>query len=137
MPAADTEVLFALNPRDPKHSHALERLRELDGVIVPDASALEFQAVLRSRGRGVGQVRDALLALHEALRRMEAKEEGTMSLAMLALQCELEERHGLTYFDSLIAASALALDGRVISDDEAFDRVPNLERIPLSPRLKR
>jgi len=137
MPAADTEVLFALNPRDPKHPHALERLRELDGVIVPDASALEFQAVLRGRGRGVGQVRDALLALHEALRRMGVKEEGTMSLALLALQCELEERHGLTYFDSLIAASALALDGRVISDDEAFDRVPNLERISLSPRLKR
>ena len=137
MPAADTEVLFALNPRDPKHPHALERLRELDGVIVPDASALEFQAVLRGRGRGVGQIRDALLALHEALRRMGVKEEGAMSLALLALQCELEERHGLTYFDSLIAASALALDSRVISDDEAFDRVPNLERIPLSPRLKR
>ena len=137
MPAADTEVLFALNPRDPKHPHALERLRELGGVIVPDASALEFQVVLRGRGRDVGQVRDALLALHEALRRMGVEEEGTMSLTLLALQCELEKRHGLTYFDSLIAASVLALDGRVISDDEAFDRVPNLERIPLSSRLKR
>lgn len=132
MPVADTEVLFALNPRDPKHHHALERLRELSNIIVPDTSALEFQMVLRGRGRRASQVRDAMLALHEVLRRMNVREERSMSLALLALQCDLEESYGLTYFDSLIAASALTLDGELISDDEAFDKVPSLKRIPLS-----
>ncbi|MBS7638588.1 PIN domain-containing protein [Candidatus Bathyarchaeota archaeon] len=132
MPVADTELLFALNPRDPKHHHALERLKRMSNVVVPDTSTLEFQMVLRGRGRRAGQVRDAMLALHEALRRMNAREERTMSIALLALQCDLEESHGLTYFDSLIAASALTLDGEIISDDTAFDKIPSLRRIPLS-----
>ncbi len=51
-----------------------------------------------------------MLALHEALKRTNIREEGTMNIALLALQCDLEESHGLTYFDSLIAASALTLD---------------------------
>ena len=38
-------------------------------------------------------------------------------------QAEIEEKKGLSYFDSLIAASALAVDGAIIvSDDSAFDR---------------
>lgn len=133
MPIADTEVLFALNPKDPKHPHAIKTLQDLDNTTVPDTSTLEFQIVLRGRGRSSAQVRNALLALHEVLRRMEVGENRTISITLLALQCELEERHGLTYFDSLIAASALTLDGQVISDDRAFDKIPNLKRIPLSP----
>ena len=39
----------------------------------------------------------------------------------------------LSYFDSLIAASALALDDQVVSVGDSFDRVPGLRRIPLSP----
>ncbi|MEM2849950.1 MAG: PIN domain-containing protein [Candidatus Bathyarchaeia archaeon] len=74
----------------------------------------------------------AVLALHEALTRSGVKEVKTLSLSLLVLQSELEDRYGLSYFDSLIAASALTLDRQVISDDEAFDRVPNLKRIPLS-----
>lgn len=133
MPIADTEVLFALNPRDPKHTHAIKTLQDLDNITVPDTSILEFQIVLRGRGRSSSQVRNALLALHEILRRMKVGENKTINITLLALQCELEERHGLTYFDSLIAASALTLDGQVISDDRAFNKIPNLERIPLSP----
>ena len=38
-------------------------------------------------------------------------------------QAEIEEKKGLSYFYSLIAASALAVDGAIIvSDDSAFDR---------------
>lgn len=133
MPIADTQVLFALNPKDPKHPYAIKTLQDLDDTTVPDTSTLEFQIVLRGRGRGSTQVRNALLALHEVLRRMEVRQNKTISIILLALQCELEERHGLTYFDSLIAASALTLDGQVISDDRAFDKIPNLKRIPLSP----
>ena len=132
MPIADTEVLFALNPKDPKHPHAIKTLQDLDNLTVPDTSMLEFQIVLRGRGRSPNQVRNALLAIYEVLRRMEVEENKTISIGLLTLQCELEERYGFTYFDSLIAASALTLDGKVVSDDRAFDKIPNLERITLS-----
>jgi len=132
VPVADTEFLFALNPRDHKHQHVMRLLKELSGIMVPDTAALEFQVVLRVRGRSPSQVKMALLALHEALTRSNVKEVKTMGMSLLALQSELEETYGLSYFDSLIAASALTLDRQVISDDDDFDRVPNLKRIPLS-----
>ena len=47
MPVADTELLFALNPRDRKHKHALKALN-MKGLRIPDTALLEFQAVLRS-----------------------------------------------------------------------------------------
>ena len=134
MPVADTEFLFALNPKDHKHQYAIRLLKEISDLMVPDTAALEFQVVLRARGRNLSQVKMALLALHEALTRSNVEEAKTVSLSLLAFQSELEERYGLSYFDSLIAASALTLDRQVISDDDAFERVPNLKRIPLSSK---
>jgi predicted nucleic acid-binding protein len=132
MPVADTEVLFALNPRDPKHQYAIKKLEDLNNITVPDTSILEFQMVLRGRGRDVSQVRDALLAIHVFLRSMGVEEKRTIDISLLALQCELEEMYSLTYFDSLIVASALSLDGEIISNDRAFDEIPGLKKIPLS-----
>jgi len=43
MLVADTEFLFALNPRDRKHQCAVRLLREVSNLMVPDIAALEFQ----------------------------------------------------------------------------------------------
>jgi len=43
MPVADTEFLFALNPKDSKHEYAIRLLKEVSDLMVPDAAALEFQ----------------------------------------------------------------------------------------------
>jgi predicted nucleic acid-binding protein len=134
MPVADTEFLFALNPKDHKHQHAMRLIKEITDIMVPDTAALEFQVVLRARGRSPSQVKMALLALHEALTRSNVAEVKTISPSSLAFQSELEERCELSYFDSLIAASALTLDRQVISDDDAFERAPHIKRIPLSPK---
>lgn len=131
MPVADTEVLFAFSPSDPKHSRAMRLLGSRTDVVAPDVAALEFQIVLRARGRKISDVKTAMLALHEALARYGVKEVQTLSSSSLALRCELEEKYGLSYFDSLVAVAALALDRKVVSSDEAFDNVPGLERIPL------
>ena len=132
MPVVDTEVVFALNPRDPKHQKALKLLEAGRGLVVPDTVMFEFQAVLRARGRSPSEVKIALLAVSEALTRHGVVEVKTVSTSLLAIQCELEEAYGLSYFDSLVAASSLAVDCRIVSDDEAFDRVLELNRIPLS-----
>lgn len=134
MPVVDTEFLFALNPKDHKHQHAMKMLDSASDLMMPDSAAIEYQAVLKSRGRSPAQTKLALLALHEALTRKKVKEAKTISTSLLAYQAELEEKYGLSFFDSLIAASALALDRKVVSDDQAFDRVPDLKRKPLSPR---
>ena len=132
MPVADTEVLFAVSPKDPRHLDAMRIFKENGALVVPDTAVFEFQTVLRARGMPPSDVKMALLAIHEALRRNDIEEASTMDTRLLALQCELEDRHGLSYFDSLIAASSLVLDRKVVSDDAAFDRVPDLKRIPLS-----
>ena len=131
MPVADTEVLFAFGPRDPRHAQVLRLLGGRADVVAPDVVVLEFQLVLRARGRRPAELKMAMLALHEALSRYRVKETNTISSSSLALRCELEEKYGLSFFDSLVAAAALALDRKVISSDKAFDSVPGLERVPL------
>lgn len=132
MPVADTEILFAFNPRDSKHELAINFLERRGDVIAPDSALLEFQIVVRNRRQEASEVRKAMVALREALARYDVKEASTLTSGVLIRQCELEEEHGLSYFDSLVAASALDLDREIISDDEDFDRVPDLERISLS-----
>ena len=134
MPVADTELIFALNPGDPKHKDALKRMKEIHNLKVPDTAILEFQIVLRARGRASSQVRLALLALRQILSQHNVEETNTLNTKLLISQCELEERYGLSYFDSLLAASALALDKQIISDDEAFDKIPGLKRISITAK---
>jgi len=132
MPVADTELLFALGETDPKHAKALQLMRRVKGIVAPDTSILEFQTVLRSRGRSAEQVRLALLALTKVFLDNDIAEHRTMDMKLLILQSEIEYKYGLSYFDSLIAASAFTIDGEVVSDDEDFDGVPDLKRISVS-----
>lgn len=133
MPVADTERLFALNPNDSKHSAALRALT-INGLSVPDTAVLEFQVVLRVRGRKGSEIASAIESLRYILEDNGVREAHTIDTYLIVKQAELEEKYGLTYFDSLIAASTLKLDGVVVSDDQAFDRVPHLKRIPLTPK---
>ncbi len=137
MPVIDTEVLFALNPRDSKHEHALNLFKEAISLVVPDTAILEFQMVLRGRGSSVSDTKLALGALHEALNLNKVKEVNTLGTNLLALQCKLEERHHFSYIDSLIAASALTLDNVLVSDDDAFKKIPDLTLIPLTKNISR
>lgn len=132
----DTQVLFALNPRDRFHERTLKRLVELRErkleLYASDTAVLEFQAVLRSIDRKPEVVRRAMLALRSALEINGATEMRTLDTELLARQCEIEEKYGLSYFDSLIAASASKLNDGVLSDDDSFDRVPGILRTSVS-----
>jgi len=132
MPILDTELLFALSPKDPKHKDALKLVKNLKGIMVPDTSLLEFQMVLRGRGRSISQLRLAMLALSKALLDNHITEAKTIDLKLLILQMEIEQKYLLSFFDSLIAASALLTDREIISDDPDYDKVPSLKRIPIA-----
>ena len=130
MPVADTELLFALNPQDKKHGEAMKSL-PLKGLKIPDTAIFEFQIVLRARGRNTKEIALAMTAIKQIFESRKLKEVCTMNCNLFVRQAEIEEKQGLSYFDSLIAASALAVDGAIVSDDPAFDRVQGLKRNPL------
>jgi len=133
MPVVDTELLFLLNPRDPRHSFALKIIEQLKGELyVPDTAILEFEVTLRSRGRSISQIRRALASIKKILIDYNIHEASTLSTGTLLLHLDLMEEYGLSYFDSLIAASAIVIDGVIVSDDKAFDRVKGLKRIPIT-----
>ena len=134
MPVLDTQVLFAMQPSDGKHERALELLASTKRLTVPDTSLFEFLAVLRGRGKSNGAIKQIVLALGEVLRERDVAGVATMGPLLIASQCEVESEYGLSFFDSLIAASALATDGVVVSDDRAFDKVPGLKRVALGSR---
>jgi len=134
MPVADTELLFALNPLDKKHEEAMKSL-SLKGLKIPDTAVFEFQIVLRARGRKAKEVASAMRALKQICESRKLKEVCTAETTLFIRQTEIEEKYGLSYFDSLIAASAFKVDSAVVSDDSAFDRVQGLKRIPLGRHI--
>ena len=132
MPVIDTEVLFAMNPRDPKHGAAGALFKQGKDVKLPDTVLLEFQLVLRGRGRTAQDVADAMLSLRKVLSTHRIAEVKTIDTNLLVIQGKLEDSYGLSYFDSLIAASAIVLGEEVVTDNEAFERVPHLVRKPFT-----
>ena len=132
MPVLDTEVLFALDPKDAHHKDAIRFLGSRDDLVAPDTSLFEYLTVLRTMNVKPGDVKQLLLALTQELDRRGVPQARTIDLMLLTKHCELESDSGLTFFDSLIAASALSLGEAVVSDDEDFDMVPGLQRIRLS-----
>jgi predicted nucleic acid-binding protein len=131
MPVLDTQVLFALNPRDPRHKEALRIIQSRQDLKICDTSILEFELVLKGRGRTLFDIRESLLALSQFLASHAVNEEKTVDLDLLVTSSDIQSSNKLSYFDSLVAASALSLDDAVVADDEAFDLVPGLRRIAL------
>ena len=132
MPILDTVVIFAVaDDKDRFHRAAKAQLSRLSSRTRLASFALtEFDVVLRSRGYSVSQrARELLLLLRDYPRSASAVH--AVSPSTFVLASGVEGRLGLDYFDSLVAAEALQHDGRVVSSDREFDRVPGLKRIPL------
>jgi predicted nucleic acid-binding protein len=133
VPVADTQLLFGLDPKDRHHGRVMELIAATPGLVVPDTAVLEFAMVLRARGRSAAEVSEACAALIAELADHDVGEASTIDLAMIVDAAEIEQGTGLSYFDAMIAASARALDSVVVSDDDSFERVQGLERIPVAP----
>lgn len=128
MPVVDTEVIFALNPRDPKHNFTINLLKTSKNLFAPDTALLEFEIVLRSCGRTDEEIMDALLSIDGIFRKYGVREVKTIGSDLLILHVEISKNYGLIFFDSLIAASASKIDKTIVSDDQAFDKIPDLKK---------
>ena len=139
MPVADTEFLFALNPKDGKHIHALKilekvRRKEID-VVIPDVALLEYYLVLKSRGVSLVEIRKLLDSLNDIFSEYGLKEIRTINKGLIKEQVSLEVKYGAGFFDSLLAASARVYDGSIISDDKVYEKL-GLRRIRMSRGAK-
>jgi len=80
MPVADTELLFLLNPRDPRHKLALKIIKKLRGrLYVPDTALLEFELTLKSRNRDLSQIIKAFMGLKKIFIDYNIKEIHTLT----------------------------------------------------------
>ena len=97
MPVADTDLLFALNPKDKKHKKALKLISNLRGIKVPDTALFEFVVVLKARGRKAEEIKEAVLALKDIFDRNLIREVKTIDADLITKQAEIKENYGLTF----------------------------------------
>ncbi|MEM1510326.1 MAG: PIN domain-containing protein [Thermofilaceae archaeon] len=129
MPLLENDAIFAyLNEYDPNHEIAegiFEKLRRGElRVENSSISLLEMELIYRSEKREGRLLKD--LAALAALPNVEYVAL-TPDVALTSVY--LEQTLNLSFFDSHYAATALNLDGKIISFDKACEKVPGLTRI--------
>lgn len=97
----------------------------LGGATIPASAYMEYELVLRSRGYSS----EAILGDIEVFRRIENLGEVPLTARVIVEATRLRDKYGLTYFDSLHAASALHHDKTIISTGKAYQKVPGLRTI--------
>lgn len=137
MPIADTEFLFALNPEDKKYDGALKVLESLKSgeiidLVVTDTAILEYYFVLKNRKFSPVKIESLFHALNKIFKEYGIKEVNTLGKDLFLRQLEIQKSHNISFFDSLLAASAESYDKSIISDDTAYDVLKTLRRIKLS-----
>lgn len=133
MPALDTQVIFAFNPDDKHHNHSvrvLEEAKTSGDYYIPEFVVLELILVLRSRGVSCKDIVDLLSALEVIMKEYRLRLLTGLDVKDFADAVKLLSE-GITLFDALIAVSARKVDGKVVSDDQSFDKL-GVTRIPLS-----
>ena len=131
MPVLDTVVLFgALDPEDEAHNESLRYLRMLtsQGYYLAGFAMLEFDIVLKSRGFTPRKRMTYHAVLSNDFPALVTRTRH-LSPEVMYLAAELEEEAKLDYFDAGVAAEARIFDGKVVSKDEAFDKLAGVIRI--------
>ncbi|MEM1658298.1 MAG: PIN domain-containing protein [Candidatus Jordarchaeales archaeon] len=133
MPALDTQVIFAFNPDDKHHKHSVKVLEEAKtsgDYYIPEFVVLELILVLRSKGIPCKDIVDLLSALEVIMKEYRLRFLAGFEVKDFADAVKLLSE-GVTLFDALIAVLAKRVDGKVVSDDQSFDRL-GVTRIPFS-----
>ncbi len=125
----ENDVIFAfLNRLDKNHDIAHAIFRKIrDGelkIMVSSVSLLEMEFIYRSEKRESQMFRDlAALASFENITFVP------LTLEIVLTSIYIRREYGLSFFDSHYAATALSLDGKIVSFDKAYEGVRGLQRI--------
>jgi len=131
MPIIELDMLIAyVNRADELHSVAVKIFNavvnhKLKNIGVPASAYLEYELVLKSKGYDDESISKDI----QAFQNIKNLEEIPLSSNVIIEASRLRQKYKLTYFDSLHAASALLFDGKIISTDNAYKRILELEVI--------
>ena len=135
LPVADTEFLFGMRDSDPKHVYVRSILEELERaypdrrkeLTIPPMAIFELVIVCMSAGKRIGTIIETIKVIDDALSRYKLSiMDFNVEQVVEGLAIYKNLKRG--FFNSLMAGSALAHDGVIIGDDEAFLNIPNLKR---------
>jgi predicted nucleic acid-binding protein len=129
MPLLENDVIFAyLNEFDTNHTIAERIFQKLQNgeinVEISSVSLIEMELIYKSE-----KMEDKLLKDLSAIAALPHVKYTTLTPDVAVASVYLRQTLKLTFFDSHYAATALNLDRKVISFDQAYDRVPGLIRI--------
>jgi predicted nucleic acid-binding protein len=105
----------------------LRRVSEPE-VYLGTFALMEFDIVMKRRGLTFEDRMEKHALLLRDYLELDQKVAAVTS-ATMCLASRLEGEAKLEYFDAWVTAEALQLDGAVISNDRAFDRVLGLQRL--------
>jgi len=128
MPIIETDMIFAfLNANDRHHNVAsklFSQIRSGYEVGLPTSALIEMELIYKSNDR------EDDLANHVAnLVAIPNISSIALTPKTILLSITLREDYNLSFFDSHHAATALENDGKIISTDQEFKNVPNLELV--------
>ena len=129
MPLLENDTIFAyLNEYDPNHKIAEKIFKKLqDGEIkveISSVSLIEMELIYRSE-----KMEHKLLEHLAAIAALPNVEYISLTPDIAVASVYLRQTLNLTFFDSHYAATALNLDRKIISFDQAYDKVSGLTRI--------
>ncbi|MBS7658885.1 MAG: PIN domain-containing protein [Candidatus Bathyarchaeia archaeon] len=129
MPLLENDVIFAyLNEYDPNHIIAERIFKKLQNgeinVEISSVSLIEMELIYRSE-----KMEDKLLKDLAAIAILPHVKYVPLTPDVAVASVYLRQTFNLTFFNSHYAATALNLDRKIISFDEAYDKVPGLKRI--------
>lgn len=130
MPILELDMLIAFTNASDKHHKLADELflkireKKLDTKVASSAY-LEYELVHKSKEYSEEEIRTDI----EMFKNFPNLKEEFLNSQIIVKASELRENSGLTYFDSLHAATALLDDKKIISLDLAYDSIDELIRI--------
>ncbi|MFQ6076471.1 MAG: type II toxin-antitoxin system VapC family toxin [Candidatus Bathyarchaeia archaeon] len=129
MPLLENDVIFAyINEYDPSHVIAEDIFKKLQNgeisVEISSVSLIEMELIYRSE-----KMESKLLKDLAAIAALPNVKYVALTPDVAVASVYLRQTLDLTFFDSHYAATALSLDRKIISFDQAYDKVPGLTRI--------
>ncbi len=129
MSLLENDLIFAyLNEYDPNHAIAERIFQKLQNgeinVEISSVSLIEMELIYRSE-----KMEHALLKDLAAIAALPHVQYIALTPDVAVASVYLRQTLNLTFFDSHYAAIALNLDRKIISFDQAYDKVPGLIRI--------
>ncbi len=129
MALLENDTIFAyLNEYDPNHKIAEKIFQKLQNgeikVEISSVSLIEMELIYRSE-----KMEHKLLQHLAAIAALPNVEYISLTPDITVASVYLRQTLNLTFFDSHYAATALNLDRKIISFDQAYDKVSGLTRI--------